>query len=127
MLPDSLSDVPDESWDVLICNSVFQYFASHEQALETVKEMLRAAKKWVIIADICDEKYKHLIEGCIRTMDWTKNLPQYRTYQKSWWDQFEDEGHLVSIRHVKVPEYTRRQQRYVVYIEKNARKPKTTF
>ncbi|EER11609.1 hypothetical protein Pmar_PMAR009823 [Perkinsus marinus ATCC 50983] len=81
-----------------------RYFASHDQALETVNEMLRVAKKWVIIADVCCEKYRHLIEGAVRTMDWTKNLPQYRTYEKTWWDQFDDQGHLVSIRHVRVKE-----------------------
>ncbi|KAF4667640.1 hypothetical protein FOZ61_008029 [Perkinsus olseni] len=125
MLPDCLNGVADESWDVLICNSVFQYFASHDQALETVNEMLRVAKKWVIIADICSTKYKHLVEGAVRTMQWTKDLPQYRTYEKSWWDRFDDQGHLVSIRHVRVKEYARRQQRYVVYIEKNGRKKNT--
>ena len=53
--------------------------------------------------------------------DASDSLPEYRSYKKSWWEEnFEGFGHLVSIRHVQVPQYIRRTERYVVYIEKNA-------
>ena len=59
------------------------------------------------------------------TLNWTGELPDYRTYKKSWWEEHFDNGvHLVSIKHVTTQHYARRTERYVVYIEKNACLPK---
>lgn len=58
----------------LLLQEVLRYFASHDQALETVNEMLRVAKKWVIIADVCCEKYRHLIEGNNNDRDLLKHI-----------------------------------------------------
>ena len=50
MLPHALDQVSKQSWDVVLCNSVFQYLPSEEDAATTIRHMLRMAKKWVIIA-----------------------------------------------------------------------------
>lgn len=47
MLPDAMTKVADDSWDVVVCNSVFQYLATEEQAKQAVTEMIRVAKRWV--------------------------------------------------------------------------------
>ena len=47
MLPDALGKIPADSWDVVVCNSVFQYLATEEQARTAVMEMIRIAKRWV--------------------------------------------------------------------------------
>ena len=47
MLPECLELVPDNSWDVVVCNSVFQYLHSYEQAQSAVEGMIRVAKRWV--------------------------------------------------------------------------------
>jgi len=121
MLPDCLVKVPDDAWDVVVCNSVFQYLASHDQAKNAVEEMIRIAKRWVIIADVCDQKYDTMTQNRKSGLNWTGELPDYRTYRKSWWeDNFDNGVHLVSIKHVNTKHYARRTERYVVYIEKNA-------
>lgn len=121
MLPDALDSVPSNSWDVVTCNSVFQYLVDKEQAKKAVEGMIRVAKRWVVIADICDEKYAHITNNRKSGLSWAEGLPEYRCYSKSWWeDNFDQGDHLVSIRHVEVQHYARRKERYVVYIEKNA-------
>lgn len=121
-MPGALAKVEDESFDVVVCNSVFQYLASDEDAKKSVEGMLRIAKKWVIIADVCNKRCEEETLAVQQGMDWCEALPEYKSYWKSWWeDNFERSGeHLVSIRHVETPFYKRRTQRYVVYIEKNA-------
>jgi len=120
-LPDAMSRVEDNSWDIVVCNSVFQYFADIDQAKKAVEEMIRAAKRWVIIADVIDEKYavetqryKEKIAGA------SSSLPDYLTYARSWWEQFDSTKNLVSIKKVESQTYVRRLERYTVYIEKNA-------
>lgn len=123
LLPDALKRVPDDSWDAVVCNSVFQYLGDEEQAKRSVHEMVRVAKRWVIIADICDRKFHRQTNERVRGLGWTKSsqAPEYRNHPKSWWeDEFEGFGHLVSIRHMETASYVRRTERYVVYIEKGA-------
>lgn len=130
LLPYGLSPVADSSWDVIFCNSVMQYIPSEKDCRETVIEMLRITRRWAIIADICDavheEKAKehrkrlaatNAAEGKANEDD---GMCDYKCYYKKWWLQFEELGHLVTIRHVRVKSYTRRSERYCVYIEKNA-------
>ena len=76
----------------------------------------------VIIADICDHKFHDITQKHRMALsNAADDLPEYRSYRKSWWEEeFEGQGHLVSIKHVTVPQYIRRTERYVVYIEKNA-------
>jgi ubiquinone/menaquinone biosynthesis C-methylase UbiE len=121
MLPHAMLKVPSDSWDVVVCNSVFQYFGSDEDAVASVWEMIRVAKRWVIIADVCDKLWETKTNDLKNSMEWTKGVPHYRCYSQDFWDQFAASGeHLVSRRHVNVKEYVRRKERYVVYIEKNA-------
>eukprot|EP00397_Hematodinium_sp_SG-2012_P023277 GEMP01024174.1.p1 GENE.GEMP01024174.1~~GEMP01024174.1.p1 ORF type:complete len:362 (+),score=82.39 GEMP01024174.1:56-1141(+) len=121
-LPDALAKCESNSWDIVVCNSVFQYFADADQARKAVNEMVRVAKRWVIIADILDEKYSDLAQGYARSLGGTAgvDLPKYLGYWRSWWEQFEVDNHLVSIRKVESKTYVRRKERYTVYIEKNA-------
>mmetsp|Transcript_13402 Transcript_13402/g.33568 ORF Transcript_13402/g.33568 Transcript_13402/m.33568 type:complete len:373 (+) Transcript_13402:31-1149(+) len=120
MLPDCMSKVQDDSWDVVVCNSVFQYMGNHDQAEQSVWEMLRVAKRWVIIADVCDSAFHSRILERQQSLQWAKDLQAYRAYSKEWWERFAESGdHLVSIRHVESSGYERRGERYVVYIEKN--------
>jgi ubiquinone/menaquinone biosynthesis C-methylase UbiE len=121
LLPQAVDPVPDNSWDVVVCNSVFQYFASLDQAEEAVRAFLRVAKRWVIISDICDERAQASTHSRQQDTEWAADLPQYLCFPRSWWDRFgESREHLVSIRHVGVKGYVRRKERYIVYIEKNA-------
>ncbi|CAD7946374.1 unnamed protein product [Amoebophrya sp. A120] len=123
LLPDALTQFEENSWDVVVCNSVFQYLADKDQAKRAVDNMLRMARKWVIIADVLDAKYHDQSNARIAQMEWTKGVPEYRSYEKKWWEDNFDyigSGNLVSIRHVECPHYARRKERYVVYIEKNA-------
>ena len=81
------------------------------------------AKKWVIIADVVDAWFDDETSARVGNLEWAKDVPKYRSYEKSWWEEKFGRGdHLVSIRHVEVHSYRRRAERYVVYIEKNARK-----
>jgi 2-polyprenyl-3-methyl-5-hydroxy-6-metoxy-1,4-benzoquinol methylase len=130
LMPSGLSVVQDSSWDVVFCNSVMQYIPSEDDCRASVQEMLRITKHWVVIADICDAMHEE------RTKEHKKRLSEsnaadgkaqdedamvdYKCYDKSWWQQFAAQGHLVTIRHVRTKSYTRRSERYCVYIEKNA-------
>lgn len=119
MLPESMDTIPADSWDIVCCNSVFQYIVDRNQAQRSVEGMIRVSKKWVIIADICDEKFHKETNSRKSNLSWAQNLPEYRTYPKSWWiDNFSTPTTLVSIRHIDVKTYARRKERYVVYIEK---------
>ncbi|CAD7954749.1 unnamed protein product [Amoebophrya sp. A25] len=121
LVPDCLQSVPDNSWDVVVCNSVFQYINDKELAKKAVEQMIRIAKRWVIIADVLDAKYHDVSNARIKHLGWTKDVPEYRSYDKVWWEENFDAGeNLVSIRHVECQYYARRKERYVVYIEKNA-------
>eukprot|EP00400_MALV-I_sp_L67-5_P001074 gene1074-253_t len=126
MLPDAMADrsmLPDNSWDVVVCNSVFQYLPSEEAAQATVREMIRVARKWVIIADILDPRYQsqnHEFQKKGEMGEWAKDLPVYRDYDKNFWFQFENENTLLNMRHVESFDYVRRKQRYVVMFEVNA-------
>eukprot|EP01135_Chromosphaera_perkinsii_P002195 Nk52_evm3s219 gene=Nk52_evmTU3s219 len=119
LLPKGLDGIKDASWDCVVCNSVFQYIPTPEEAYDTVIGMIRISKKWVIIADICDELFEERTSKRIKQMDQYKDyLPNFQFFDKKWWLQFQDENHLVSLRHVDVPGYKRRTERYCVYIEK---------
>jgi len=101
------------------CNSVFQYLPDRKSALDSVHGMIRVAKKWVIVADVCDERFHQETNDRVANLAWAAGLPEYRTYPKSWWiDNFSSSETLVSIRHVDTKSYARRTERYVVYIEK---------
>ena len=120
-IPNALKSVPEGSWDVVVCNSVFQYLYDEESAKQSVLEMIRIAKRWVIIADICDREYHEETQALINGLGYAQGTGlSFQTYTKSFWDQFSDNNkNSVIIRHVKVPEYMRRRERYVVYIKKN--------
>jgi len=73
----------------------------------------------VIIADVCDEAFHTNTNNRKSGLGWAAGLPDYRTYPKSWWlDNFSSPNTLVSLRHVETASYSRRTERYVVYIEK---------
>jgi len=119
MIPESLEIIPSCSWDVVCCNSVFQYLIDREVAKQTVIGMIRVAKKWVIIADVCDDMGNATTQSLQKNQSWSSTLPEYRTYPKTWWfNNFTSPDLLISIRHVETPTYKRRRERYVVYIEK---------
>jgi len=130
LLPYGLSPVKDASWDVVFCNSVMQYIPSEEHCRTTVHHMLRITKRWVIIADICDATHEDRARAHRKRLQESNAaegkkadddaMVDYKCYHKSWWLQFESLGHLVTVRHVRVKSYTRRSERYCVYIEKNA-------
>jgi len=120
-LPEAMNKVESNSWDIVVCNSVFQYFSDRDQAVLAVKEMLRVAKRWVIIADVVDEKYAlETKEHKERLQSASDQLPDYLTYPRGWWEQFDSIENLVSIKKVESQTYVRRKERYTVYIEKNA-------
>lgn len=119
LLPQALHGIPDGAWDVVVCNSVFQYFATDDQAEEAVRGMLRVARRWVIIADICDAVHERNTHSRQQGTGWAADLPEYKCYRREWWDRF-SQPHLVSLRHVGTVGYVRRKERYVVYIEKDA-------
>jgi len=120
-LPDAMCKVEDNSWDVVVCNSVFQYFADRDQAKSAVEEMIRAARRWIIIADVIDEKYVTETQRFKESLGEASNeLPDYLTYPRSWWEQFDTTTNLVSIKKVESQSYVRRKERYTIYIEKNA-------
>ena len=122
MLPDSMDQVKDCSWDVVVCNSVFQYMVDKDTARRAVEGMIRVARKWVIIADVCDDdsEKRAMTQSVVRGMEYAEGLPaEYRYYGKNWWiEEFGGKGRLLSIRHVEVEGYKRRAARYCVYIEK---------
>jgi len=120
MLPEAMQQIPDASWDIVVCNSVFQYFASLDQAEAAVHGMLRCAKRWVILADICDASHTDSTHSRQQSNEWCAELPKYLTYDRAWFQRFELGGqNLVSLRHVRVPGYERRRERFCVYIEKS--------
>jgi len=122
LLPDCLGTMAADSWDVVVCNSVFQYINTKEQAKLAVDLMVRMARRWVIIADVLDDRHSEKSNARIKEMSWTQGVPDYRCYSKAWWSEnFDSDENLVSIRHVDCPKYARRKERYVVYIEKNAK------
>lgn len=47
MLPESMDQIPDNSWDVVCCNSVYQYIVDKDAAKKATEGMIRVAKKWV--------------------------------------------------------------------------------
>ena len=126
MIPDALSSVESDSWDVVVCNSVFQYLVDEAQAREAVLEMLRIGRRWVVIADVCDREFHDITQKHRARLEESAGcaLPEYRTFRKTWWEQeFEKLGHSVSIRHVEEKRYQRTQERYVVYLEIGAGQP----
>ncbi len=121
IVPDALQNIPDASFDIVLCNSVFQYLPNLEVAETAIWEMLRISKTGgkVIVADLCDEKRKEANERKMHAL-WerygTDDKPAFLYFSKEWFNRFGER--LVCLRHVEVESYQRRDERFVVYLEK---------
>jgi phospholipid N-methyltransferase len=87
-----LSKIKTNSVDNIMCNSVFQYFISEEQAISVLLEFIRVAKKKIFIYDIknkeLEEDYQEVVRNrqSLTKMQFKKkykNTP-IRTYKKSF-------------------------------------------
>ncbi len=123
-LPRDLHRIPDQQYDVVVSNSVFQYLGGKEDAVRTVEEMLRIARPdgTVIVADVCDETEREKNDENMREL-WPSygtpgGLPAHTYFARGWWERFAGEEVVREIRSSGAPRYWRRQYRYNVYLVK---------
>lgn len=122
--PLDLNNVPSKSYDLVLCNSVFQYFSKEDEAHSTTLEMLRICKDdgKVIIADVVDKAFREETEERMKR-HWGpiygESLPEYLYFSKDWWSRFSHEpfSFKVSVRNSKVRDYWRWRLRYIVELQ----------
>lgn len=127
-LPDGLRCIPDEQYDVVVSNSVFQYLREKEDAIRSVEEMLRIARSGgtVIVADVCDEAEREKNEESMRRL-WPSygtpgGLPSHTYFAREWWQRFAGDRIALEVSSSGAPRYWRRKYRYNVYLVKSRRR-----
>lgn len=82
---------PTRTYEYAISNSVFQYFNSHQYAINVIEKMLKIANKSIAILDINDADKKEYAEnkhrGMLSSDEYDKKYEglEHRFYHKSWW------------------------------------------
>ncbi len=120
-IPHGLKHFPDNHFDVMLANGVTQ-FISKTEAETWVHEMLRITKpnRNIIISSVCDVVNKEENDQKLRksweTYGEEDGLPIHSYYPKDWWNRFESDTHRITIKHVTLEHYWRRNFRYNVYI-----------
>ncbi len=63
----------DKSFDIVFCFSVFQYFPNKEYARQTMKEMIRVAKKKICVSDLAMKSHRpeHMVYDYSDFEGWT--------------------------------------------------------
>eukprot|EP00743_Colponemidia_sp_Colp-15_P008943 GILK01009759.1.p1 GENE.GILK01009759.1~~GILK01009759.1.p1 ORF type:complete len:144 (-),score=13.65 GILK01009759.1:458-889(-) len=126
VLPHALCQFADNSFDVVVSNSVAAYLPSHDDVQSMILHMLRMVRSGgtVIVADVCDEASKQENEQKMEA-HWREShsnlrygidLPRYLYFDKTWFKQFDVRS--IEIRHSNVEAYWRRTDRYIVYLTK---------
>jgi 2-polyprenyl-3-methyl-5-hydroxy-6-metoxy-1,4-benzoquinol methylase len=85
-----LCSIPDSSYDVIICNSVFQYFSDLEMVEETIYSFLKKGKGQagfeIIVSDLIPKSYNpylDALESLYYTLSKRRSLlPQLKQYSK---------------------------------------------
>jgi len=120
-IPNGIKHFPDNHFDVMLANGVTQ-FISQIDAEIWVQEMLRITKpnRHIIISSVCDINIKKKNDDFLKK-SWgdygtDEGLPLHTYYPKDWWEQFSSKSRQVTIKHVKIDHYWRKDVRYNVYI-----------
>lgn len=121
-IPSDLGNIPSNTYDVVVCNSVLQYLPDYDIAEHTIKELLRIVKPTgkVLITDVCDEKYKRKNERKMRAL-WKgyggEEYPNFLYFTKRWFSKFVLNTKKSTFRS-KVASYHRAVERFNVVISK---------
>lgn len=129
--PSALENIPSESYDLVVSNSVFQYLPSRDACFDTLAHMLRIAKPngVVILGDVCDAVFEDEIQSVMQAKYANSDsyfkgqrAPDYNCFLESEWQRFAggDANVEVSTRRVEVESYYRRRLRYCAYFKKNS-------
>jgi trans-aconitate methyltransferase len=112
-----------EKYDIVLSNSVFQYFKDYSYAKEVIERMIIKARKTIAILEIPDLAKKEESESARRM-----GLPEYDKeykglehlyYEKSWFTQFSDKfGYKIEIFDQDFKNYGNSQFRFNVVIKK---------
>ena len=129
VFPSALEGIPDNSWDVAVSNGC-SIFLGEEDNERTTREMLRIARRLVIISDVVDaDRVGEAVGWPLKPFAAGQQTETHAflSYPTWWWQQrFGDEHRVHVAKHAEVfaqslPEYNAHYDqalRYVVYLEK---------
>ncbi len=113
----------DDHYDVVMSESVFQYFDSYEYAEEVLCKMIEKADKLVYIGEVCDLQYEEEQISARR-----EKIPDYdelykglgrRFYSRDWFKRIaEEKGLNIVISDVKNEEYVNASYMFNIFMSK---------
>jgi ubiquinone/menaquinone biosynthesis C-methylase UbiE len=115
----------DEKFDIVLSNSVFQYFRDYRYAQKVIERMIMKARKAVAILEIPDLAKKEESENTRRAAlpegEYDKNYEglTHLYYDRAWFTQFSDKsGYKLEISDHNIKDYGNSQFRFNVVIKK---------
>ena len=129
VFPSALEGVPTDSWDMVVSNGC-SIFLGEEDNERTTREMLRIARRLVVISDVVDaDRVGEAVGWPLKPYGAGQQTETHAflSYPTGWWQQrFGDEHRVHIAKHedvfaLSLPEYNAHYDqalRYVVYIEK---------